>query len=151
MTGAAVWKLMTLTRAATPESSPESSYAARELWRKSFHGAAEPERRAGADGAGEREEPAAALTAVPGVGEEAFWVGGQLMGALYVLFLPCIGVAMVLDYAARRVASAIKDGSMALLASVAPQWRPGEAYLAERKRKKAAKKAEAEKTETKDK
>lgn len=73
-----------------------------------------------------------------------------IMGALYVLFLPCIGVAMVLDYAARRAAHAIKAGSMALLASVAPQWRPGEAYLAERKRRKDAKKIEAEKAETKD-
>lgn len=73
-----------------------------------------------------------------------------IMGALYVLFLPCIGVAMVLDYVARRAARAIKAGAVALLASVAPQWRPGEAYLAERKRKKDVKKHEAEKAEAQD-
>ena len=73
-----------------------------------------------------------------------------IMGALYVLFLPCIGVAMVLDFVARRAAHAIKAGSMALLASVAPQWQPGEAYLAERKCKKDAKKHEAEKADAQD-
>jgi len=51
---------------------------------------------------------------------------------------------------ARRVARAIKAGAVALFAAVAPQWRPGEAYLAERKRKKDAKEHEAEKTEAQD-
>lgn len=74
-----------------------------------------------------------------------------IMGALYVVFLPFIGVAMVLDFVARRAARAVRAGAVALLAAVAPQWRPGEAYLAEREKGKKAKagqaKAEGEKTE----
>jgi hypothetical protein len=60
--------------------------AARELWQRSFHGSVEPERRAGGAAEAEaREERSAPATPVAGVGEEAFWVGGQLMGALYAL------------------------------------------------------------------
>lgn len=68
-----------------------------------------------------------------------------IMGALYVFFLPFIGVAMVLDYVARRLWRAARAGALSLLAAVAPAWRPGEAYLAERdKDKKEEAKDESE-------
>lgn len=70
-----------------------------------------------------------------------------IMGALYVFFLPFIGVAMVLDFVARRIVRAVRAGAMNLLAAVAPAWRPGEAYLAERDKKKDAAKEENEKKE----
>jgi hypothetical protein len=68
-----------------------------------------------------------------------------IMGALYVIFLPLIGFAMVFDYLARRAWRAVRAGAWGVLAAVAPHWRPGEAYLAERNRKK--KKEEAQKIE----
>lgn len=68
-----------------------------------------------------------------------------IMGALYVFFLPFIGVAMVLDHVARRVARAVTSGAITLLAALAPRWQPGQAYLAEREKKR--KKDEAGKAE----
>lgn len=56
-----------------------------------------------------------------------------VMGAAYVIFLPLIGFAMVLDVAARRAWRAARRGIWTLAATVAPRWRPGEAYLAERR------------------
>ena len=53
-----------------------------------------------------------------------------IMGAAYVIFLPFIGFAMVLDFVARRVARGARAGALALAAVVSPRWRPGEAYLA---------------------
>jgi hypothetical protein len=78
----------------------------------------------------------------------AMLVLAPIMGALYVFFLPFIGVAMVLDFVARRAGRAVRAGAMSLLAAVAPQWRPGEAYLAERE--KGKKKDEAKKEEDQD-
>ncbi len=66
----------------------------------------------------------------------AMLVLAPIMGALYVFFLPFIGVAMVLDFVARRIWRAVRAGALNLLAAVAPEWRPGEAYLAERDKKK---------------
>jgi hypothetical protein len=53
-----------------------------------------------------------------------------IMGAAYVMFLPFIGFAMVLDFLARRVARGARAGALTLGAVVVPSWRPGEAYLA---------------------
>ena len=63
---------------------------------------------------------------------------GPLMGALYVFFLPFIGFAMVLSYLARKGAAAVKAGASGVAATVSPEWRPGEAYLAGKKDRKAA-------------
>jgi len=63
---------------------------------------------------------------------------GPLMGALYVFFLPFIGFAMVLSYLARKGAAAVKTGASSVAATVSPDWRPGEAYLAGKKDEKAA-------------
>ena len=64
------------------------------------------------------------------------------MGAAYVLFLPFIGIAMVVDFVARRLGRGVKTGALAMTAAVSPQWRPGEAYLA--KDEKDEEKAEAD-------
>ena len=88
------------------------------------------------------ELPGAASERYARVPVVAMLLVAPIMGALYVVFLPFIGVAMVLDFVARRAARAVKAGSVALLAAVAPQWRPGEAYLAEREKAKQAKRAE---------
>lgn len=95
---------------------------------------------------------------LPGEGAERFarvpvlamLLVAPIMGGLYVVFLPFIGVAMVADYVARRVARAITAGAVTLLAAIAPAWRPGEAYLAERERRRKKKNKEEKEEETED-
>jgi hypothetical protein len=70
-----------------------------------------------------------------------------LMGGLYVMFLPFIGFAMVLNWAARQLGTAVRNGFMELATVVAPRWQPGEAYLAAKKARKAAKARPAEPTD----
>ncbi|MEW5984873.1 MAG: hypothetical protein AB1806_21170 [Acidobacteriota bacterium] len=72
-----------------------------------------------------------------------FLLMAPMMGALYVVFLPFVGFAMVLGYAARAAKRAATDTFMKVAVAVAPSWAPGEAYLAARKREKAAKAARA--------
>jgi len=57
-----------------------------------------------------------------------------LMGALYVIFLPFIGFAMLASFVARKSAVAVKAAFMGVMATISPQWRPGEAYLAGKKK-----------------
>ena len=57
-----------------------------------------------------------------------------LMGALYVMFLPFIGFAMLASFVARKSAVAVKAGFIGVMATISPQWRPGEAYLAGKKK-----------------
>lgn len=59
------------------------------------------------------------------------------MGALYVVFLPFVGFAMVLGYALRAAKRATTDAVMHVAVAVAPSWAPGEAYLAARRHEKA--------------
>jgi len=56
-----------------------------------------------------------------------------VMGGLYVLFLPFIGFTMVIGLAAKRGLQGIGRALAALEAALAPAWRPGEAYFAERR------------------
>jgi len=72
----------------------------------------------------------------------AMLIVAPFMGAAYVMFLPFIGIAMVVDFVARRVGRGVKAGALAMTAAVSPQWRPGEAYLA--KDEKDEEKAEAD-------
>jgi len=57
-----------------------------------------------------------------------------LMGALYVIFLPFIGFAMLASFVARKSAVAARSAFMGVMATISPQWRPGEAYLAGKKK-----------------
>jgi hypothetical protein len=53
---------------------------------------------------------------------------------LLMLLLPFIGFAMLASFVARKSAVAVKAGFMGVMATISPQWRPGEAYLAGKKR-----------------
>jgi hypothetical protein len=53
-----------------------------------------------------------------------------IMGALFVMFLPFIGFAILLQYAAQAAYRAVKSQAVQAGATLAPSWRPGEAYLA---------------------
>ena len=57
-------------------------------------------------------------------------VFAPLMGALYAIFLPFIGIAMVVQYLARRTAAGVITLARSVMAAVSPAWRPGEAYFA---------------------
>lgn len=63
-----------------------------------------------------------------------FLLMAPLMGALYVVFLPFVGFAMVLGYAVRGVKRMATDAFMNIAVAVSPHWAPGEAYLASRRR-----------------
>jgi hypothetical protein len=73
-----------------------------------------------------------------------FLLMAPVMGALYVVFLPFAGFALVLGHALRALKTGVMDAVMHIAVAVSPTWAPGEAYLAARKRAKAEK-AEARK------
>ena len=68
-----------------------------------------------------------------------FLLMAPLMGALYVVFLPFAGFALLFGHLAKSVKTLATDAFMHVAVAVSPQWAPGEAYLAARKREKAAK------------
>jgi len=73
-----------------------------------------------------------------------------IMGAAYVMFLPVIGFAMVLDFLGRRAFRAAKSGTVAMASVVSPRWRPGEAYLAKEEKDKDEKNEKGDEDEKKD-
>lgn len=77
---------------------------------------------------------------------------GPIMGAAFVLFLPFIGVAMLVYYGSRKVAERTGSFVRGAATAMAPAWRPGEAYLAGKSRKRhgARKPAEPTQEPTKD-
>jgi len=58
-----------------------------------------------------------------------------ILGLLFAVFLPFIGIAMTVQVASRKIGGRLRD---AAAASTSFAWRPIEAYLTGRKRKKAA-------------
>jgi len=70
-----------------------------------------------------------------------FLLMAPVMGALYVVFLPVAGFALVAGHAFRALKTLATDAFMHIAVAVSPQWAPGEAYLANRKRAKAEKAA----------
>ena len=68
-----------------------------------------------------------------------FLVMAPVMGALYVVFLPFAGFALLIGHLGRAVKTLATDAFMHVAVAVSPQWAPGEAYLAARRREKAAK------------
>jgi hypothetical protein len=60
-----------------------------------------------------------------------------LLGLLFAVFLPFIGIVMAVQLAAKKVGGGLKE---AAAASTSFAWRPIEAYLMGRKRKKAVQK-----------
>lgn len=53
-----------------------------------------------------------------------------VMGGLFVMFLPLIGFAMVLQHLLRQGARAARRAALSVAATLAPSWRPGEAFFA---------------------
>jgi hypothetical protein len=73
---------------ATPERAGRSGLAPREFWQRQFHSneAKEEEARvAGMEAELERDEERNKAQPISGLGEEAYWVGNPVAGALYVL------------------------------------------------------------------
>jgi hypothetical protein len=69
-------------------------------------------------------------------------IAGPIIGLVFALFLPFIGIAMTLGHAGKKVAdSAVGHAAQ----SVAFGWRPIEAYLAGRKKQKEAREKKEEK------
>jgi hypothetical protein len=70
-----------------------------------------------------------------------FLLMAPIMGALYVVFLPFAGFALVAGHALRALKTLAVDAFMHAAVAISPTWAPGEAYLAARKRAKAARAA----------
>jgi hypothetical protein len=77
-------------------------------------------------GAGER------YLKVPVVG---LLVLAPLMGAVYAMFLPFIGFAMLFAFLGKKALAMGRSGAVDVAATMTPDWRPGEAYLASSRRK----------------
>ncbi len=73
---------------ATPQRAGSAGLAPREFWQRQFHSTEinEQETRvAGSESEPEREEKESKARPIGGLGEEAYWVGNPVAGALYVL------------------------------------------------------------------
>jgi len=96
---------------ASPDPAAASELTPRQFWRRQFHdGESQPEKHADKNRASRQDQDgeSARPLLIAGIGEEAFWVGSSISGALYVLkgkmFLR-ISVGGVRDEAARRAKS----------------------------------------------
>lgn len=73
---------------ATPQRGARSGLAPHEFWQRQFHSTEVKEEEtsvAGKESEQEREEEANKARPIDGLGEEAYWVGNPVAGALYVL------------------------------------------------------------------
>lgn len=61
-------------------------------------------------------------------------LAGPVLGLVFAVFLPFIGIAMTIGLAVKKVATGL---SSAAASSLSFGWRPIEAYLSGRKKKKA--------------
>lgn len=59
-----------------------------------------------------------------------------MMGALYVMFLPFIGFAMLAEFAGKKVGALAKRSAEDVAGTLVPEMRPGEAYLTGKKDEK---------------
>jgi hypothetical protein len=57
-----------------------------------------------------------------------------MMGAVYAMFLPFIGFAMFFGFLGKKAYAATRVGVAGVAATMTPEWRPGEAYLAAKKK-----------------
>jgi hypothetical protein len=65
----------------------------------------------------------------------ALLFAAPIMGALFVMFLPFIGIALLLQHITRAAIEAAGDTIERVLRSVSPAWRPGMAFLAGKARR----------------
>jgi hypothetical protein len=59
----------------------------------------------------------------------ALFVIVPLLGALFLMFLPFIGFALLGHAIVKRVTGGVKETATDLAATMTPGWRPGEAHL----------------------
>ena len=64
----------------------------------------------------------------------ALLVLAPMMGAIYAMFLPFIGFALLFTFLAKKAFSFGKSSAVDVAATMTPSWRPGEAYLADDKK-----------------
>jgi hypothetical protein len=64
----------------------------------------------------------------------ALLVLAPLMGAVYAMFLPFIGFAMLFTFLGQRALALGRSGAVDVAATMTSSWRPGEAHLAEKKK-----------------
>jgi hypothetical protein len=57
-------------------------------------------------------------------------LAAPIMGGLFVMFLPFIGVALLLQHIGRAAMQATGEAIDRMMLSLAPSWRPGMAFLA---------------------
>jgi len=83
----------------------------------------------------------------------AMLVGAPVMGGLFVVFLPFLGFAMLFNHLGQKAASGLRRAADEVGAAVGPDWQPGTATFAGKKKaKKDAKSAkEAKKAESEEK
>jgi hypothetical protein len=60
-----------------------------------------------------------------------------LMGAVYAMFLPFIGFAMLFTFLGKKALAMGRSGAVDVAATMTPDWRPGEAYLASGRKRTA--------------
>lgn len=66
----------------------------------------------------------------------ALLVIAPLMGAVYAMFLPFIGFAMLFTFLGKKALSMGRSRAVDVAATLTPEWRPGEAYLASGQKKR---------------
>jgi Ni/Co efflux regulator RcnB len=89
-----LFRTVTASKSVSIAVAAESSISPRTFWKKQFHSAKteaddkdkkEKKPVAGRREENEEEDESTRPRAIAGVGEEAYWVGGPMVGALYVL------------------------------------------------------------------
>jgi hypothetical protein len=65
----------------------------------------------------------------------ALLVLAPMMGAVYAMFLPFIGFAMLFTFLGKKALAMGRSGAVDVVATMSPDWRPGEAYLASGRKK----------------
>ncbi len=73
-----------------------------------------------------------------------------IMGLAYAIFLPFIGFALLGDYVVRKLAAAVREAAAATADMLGGEWRPGEAYLARRRRGRKTAEPEIKAPETRE-
>jgi hypothetical protein len=74
---------------------------------------------------------------LPGTSQDRYvrisWVAALLLapilGGLFVVFLPFVGLAIFLKWVWTKVTGSAREGAMDLAATVTPGWRPGEVHM----------------------
>ena len=81
------------------------------------------------------ELPGSSAEIYRGIPTAALLFAAPIMGALFVMFLPFIGIALLLQHITRAAIEAAGDVIERVLRSLSPTWRPGMAFLAGKARR----------------